>query len=106
MGRMKKIKNVSQLRYEKNMLRLKELEMEQAIRQDWKQLGEEFQPGNLFKNNSSNHPRYRWFLKFIVEAVHLVSGKILQKTCDETGNNSETSSKSSGHHFGHFFRRN
>ena len=102
---MKKIKNLSQLQYEKNMLRLKELEIEQAIRKDWKQLGEEFQPKNIFNNNSSGHPGYRWFLKFIVETVHVVSGRVLEKTAEKKEDNSEKSTKSSGHHFGHFFRR-
>ena len=103
-SKMKKIRNASQLQQEKNMLRLKELEIEQAIFKDWKQLGEQFQPENIFKHNSADHPKHHWFLKFLLEAIHVVTGKILQKT-EEPEKNSEKSIKSGSHYFGNFFKK-
>lgn len=102
---MKKIKHASQLQQEKSMLRLRELEIEQAIRKDWKQLGEQFQPENIFKHNSADHPKHHWFLKFLVESIHVVTGKILQKTEAKPEMNSEKSINSGSHHFTNFFKR-
>jgi hypothetical protein len=105
MRKMKKIRNASQLQLEKNRLRLKEFEIEQAIHNDWKQLEEQFQPSNIFKNNSTDHPKHHWFLKFIVETIHVVTGKILQKTEEKLETSSEKSINSDSHHFSNFFKK-
>ena len=102
---MKKIRSASQLQQEKNMLRLKELEVAQVICKDWKQLSEQFQPENIFKHNYAEHPKHHWFLKFLLEAIHAVTGTILQKTEEKREMNSEKSIKSESPHLSNFFKR-
>lgn len=101
---MKKIRNPTQLREKKNLLHLKQLEIEQILYKDWKQLCNQFQPENIFKNNSSEHPKHNWLLKFLVKTIHVVTGKILQKSEGKQIMNSEKSIKPGSHHFSNFFK--
>ncbi len=50
---MKKIRHIADIRTEKMRLRIKELELEKDIRQNWKELKVQLKPETFFKNKLS-----------------------------------------------------
>lgn len=50
MQTMKKIRRLEDIEREKMRLRVQQLEQEQAIRKDWKELKEALSPGTLLRN--------------------------------------------------------
>jgi hypothetical protein len=77
--KMKKIKNLRQLREEKMRLRVKELELEKTIHKDWIEIREQLQPGNILKNHRDTIGNTHWLINGLNIAASSLTKKILEK---------------------------
>ncbi|MBS1598878.1 MAG: hypothetical protein JST75_11700 [Bacteroidetes bacterium] len=72
---MRKIKNRSQLHQTKIELRLQELELEQALHKDWKEIKEKFGAGSESRDQSKTH----WLVNGLNVAASSLTHKILER---------------------------
>lgn len=86
---MKKIKNKSDLDAQKMMLRVKELELENAIRSDWHQLKDDLKLKNLVKHNLTAHDKNEsnedrhWLVNGLGIGASILTNKFLNNTGDK-----------------------
>lgn len=83
---MKKIKRLADIQEEKIRLRIKELELEKDIRNNWKELKTDLRPGTLLRSKLSEytHKEQGKEENLLSNAIHFGTGYLSQKLAEKT----------------------
>jgi hypothetical protein len=100
---MKKFKNAAQLREKTMELRIRELELEKALRKDWAEIKETMNPQTMLKKNMTNPQNGHLLLNSLSIASSLLSSKLLEKAEKNIEARVETKMKNFGHRLGTLF---
>jgi hypothetical protein len=83
---MKKIKRLADIQEEKMRLRIRELELEKDIRNNWKELKTDLRPGTLLRNKLAEytHKEEGKEESLLSGAIHFGTGYLSQKLAEKT----------------------
>lgn len=82
---MKKIKRLADIQEEKMRLRIKELELEKDIRNNWKELKTDLRPGTLLQNKLAEYTHKEGKDESLLSnAIHFGTGYLSQKLAEKT----------------------
>jgi hypothetical protein len=82
---MKKIKRLADIQEEKMRLRIRELELEKNIRNNWKELKTDLRPGTILRNKLADYTNKEAKDESLLSnAIHFGTGYLSQKLAEKT----------------------
>ncbi len=87
---MKKIRNNAQLRAERMRLRVEELEMQQSLRSDWKDIKRMAQPKELLRNQLTDQGEAHWIIRGLSAGAEALSRQMLHKAAEAMEHRTQT----------------